>query len=62
MKMAGAGDTFCGGICVKLAEGADLAAAAKFASVCSGIAVTRRGAQISVPTREEVEKIIAQSS
>ena len=52
----GAGDTFCGGICVQLAEGEDMEVAMRFASVCSGIAVTRRGAQIAVPKREELKK------
>ena len=50
-----AGDTFCGATCVKLAEGAPLKTAMEFAAVCSGIAVTRRGAQISVPTRAEAD-------
>ncbi len=50
-----AGDTYCGALCVKLAEGAEIEEAARFASLCSGIAVTRRGAQVSVPTREEAE-------
>ncbi len=54
----GAGDTFCGGLCVKLAEGENLEASALFASLCSGIAVTRRGSQIAVPKREEVEKTV----
>ncbi len=52
-----AGDTFCGATCVKLAEGAPLKTAMEFAAVCSGIAVTRRGAQISVPTRAEAETL-----
>lgn len=50
----GAGDTFCGGLCVKLVEGEILEDAVRFASLCSGSAVTRRGVQISVPDREEV--------
>lgn len=54
----GAGDTFCGGLCVKLAEGESLERAARFASVCSGIAVTRRGAQMAVPMRAEVERYL----
>ncbi len=51
-----AGDTYCGALCVKMAEGADMKEAAEFASLCSGIAVTRRGAQVSIPTREEAER------
>ncbi len=52
-----AGDTFCGALAVKLAEGASPLEAAQFASLCSGIAVTRRGAQISIPTRAEAEGV-----
>ncbi len=54
-----AGDTFCGALCVKLAEGATMKEAMRFASACSGIAVTRRGAQASVPTRPEAESLLA---
>lgn len=43
---------------MKLAEGENLEASARFASLCSGIAVTRRGSQIAVPKREEVEKTV----
>lgn len=53
-----AGDTFCGALCVKMAEGAPVGDAARFAALCAGIAVTRRGAQISVPTRSEAEQIL----
>ncbi len=52
-----AGDTFCGALAVRLAEGASLAEAARFASLCSGITVTRRGAQVSIPSRAEVEEV-----
>ena len=51
-----AGDTYCGALAVKLAEGASCAEAAKFASLCSGITVTRRGAQVSIPNRQEAEE------
>lgn len=50
-----AGDTFCGALAVKLAEGRSVAEAARFASLCAGITVTRRGAQVSIPTRAEAE-------
>lgn len=52
-----AGDTFCGALAVRLAEGAGIAEAAKFASLCAGVSVTRRGAQISMPSRREVDEI-----
>ena len=51
-----AGDTYCGALAVKLAEGVSISEAAKFASLCSGITVTRRGAQVSIPTRAEAEE------
>lgn len=50
-----AGDTFNGALCVGLAEGMDLQHAAMMASKASSIAVTRMGAQSSIPLREELE-------
>ena len=50
-----AGDTFCGALTVALTEGADLVAAARWAAGAAALAVTRRGAQPSIPTRAEVE-------
>lgn len=52
----GAGDTFCGGIAVKLAEGKSLEEAMAFGSKAASIACTRKGAAASVPTRIEVEE------
>lgn len=49
-----AGDTFNGVLCVGLAEGMDLRQAAVLASKASSIAVTRMGAQSSIPYREEL--------
>ena len=49
-----AGDTFNGALCVALAEGMDLMQAAVMASKASSIAVTRMGAQSSIPRREEL--------
>lgn len=53
-----AGDTYCGALCVALVEGMSLIKAAKFATAASSIAVTRHGAQESIPTREEVDEIM----
>lgn len=50
-----AGDTLCGGLVVKMAEGKLLAEAAKFGSKAASIACTRKGAQPSIPMRNEVE-------
>jgi ribokinase len=50
-----AGDTLSGGLCAKLAQGETLEVAAAFGSKAASIACTRKGAQPSVPTVEEVE-------
>ena len=49
-----AGDTFNGALCVGVSEGMDLKQAAVMASKASSIAVTRMGAQSSIPYREEL--------
>ena len=48
------GDTFNVALCVGLAEGMDLKQAAVIASKASSIAVTRMGAQPSIPYRKEI--------
>jgi ribokinase len=48
-----AGDTLCGGLVAMLAEGKALEEAAQFGSKAASIACTRKGAQPSIPTREE---------
>lgn len=49
-----AGDTFNGALCVGLTEGMTLIEAVVFASKAAAIAVTRMGAQSSIPTRDEI--------
>ncbi len=49
-----AGDTLSGGLCAYLAEGHSLEEAAQFGSNAATLACTRKGAQPSIPTREEV--------
>lgn len=56
----GAGDTYCGSICVALSEGKSLKEAAEFASAVSALSVTKMGAQTAIPTRAEAEAFIAQ--
>ena len=51
-----AGDTFCGGLCARLAQGASLEDSASFGSKAASIACTRQGAQTSIPTAKELEK------
>ena len=55
----GAGDTFCGALCVALAERRTLVEAAGFATCASALSVQKYGAQASVPYRSEVERIYA---
>lgn len=55
----GAGDCFVGAICVALLEGMEPEAALAFACAAGAIAATRPGAQPSMPTRDEVEAILA---
>ena len=53
-----AGDTFNGALAVKLAEGAEIGQAIPFANAAAALAVSRKGAQTSVPSRAEVDRFI----
>ena len=53
-----AGDVFCGALAVSLVEGTDLSGAVRFASAAAAIAVTRLGAQPSIPHRDEIERLV----
>jgi ribokinase len=55
-----AGDCFNGAFAVALLEGRDPWAAARFANAAAAIAVTRRGAQASMPSRADVDAFLAQ--
>jgi ribokinase len=50
-----AGDAFVGGLAVALGEGKSLVDAAQFANAAGALAITRQGAQPSLPAREEVD-------
>ncbi len=52
-----AGDTFCGALCVALAEKRSILDAVEFANKCASITVTRMGAQSSLPYRNEIDKM-----
>ncbi len=52
----GAGDVYCGSLAAALVEGQPLLQAVRFASAAAAIAVTRLGAQVAAPTREEIER------
>jgi len=54
----GAGDAFNGGLAVALSEGKDLISSVIFANAVSGLSVTKMGAALSMPYREEVEKFL----
>jgi ribokinase len=49
-----AGDTFCGGLAIALAEGKSLKDAVQFANAAAALSVTKVGAQASIPIRTEV--------
>ena len=51
----GAGDAFCGVLAAALDRGDPLPDALRIASVAGGISCTRKGAQSSLPTLEEIE-------
>jgi ribokinase len=54
-----AGDAFIGGMVFSLSEGNDLRASVLLANEIAGYAVTIRGAQPSLPTREEIDQFRA---
>jgi ribokinase len=55
-----AGDAFNGALGCMLAEGRGMREAIRLASAAGALAVTRKGAQTSLPTREETERLLAQ--
>lgn len=54
-----AGDSFIGGLCTKLCEGADMKDAVKYATAVSTLTVSRAGAAVSIPTCEEVKEFLS---
>ena len=58
----GAGDAFVGALAAKLARGAPLEEAVPYAVFAGAVAVTSEGAQGSLPSPEEVEKLAAEPS
>ena len=53
-----AGDTFTAAMTLKVAQGERLENAVRYANYVSALVVTKKGAQSSIPTREEAEKFI----
>jgi ribokinase len=59
VETTGAGDAFNGGFAVALSEGMDIAAALRFGCATAGISVTRPGTAGSMPTRAEIDGLLA---
>jgi ribokinase len=59
VETTGAGDAFNGGFAVALSEGRDIVAAAEFGCAVAGISVTRPGTAPSMPSRREVDDLLA---
>jgi ribokinase len=59
VETTGAGDAFNGGFATALARGFDPVAAVRFGCAVAGISVTRPGTAPSMPTLDEVEKLLA---
>ncbi|MEM1288658.1 MAG: ribokinase [Pseudomonadota bacterium] len=59
VETTGAGDAFNGGLAVALSEGQDIQAALRFANATAAISVTRAGTAPAMPTRAEIEALIA---
>lgn len=57
----GAGDAFTAGLTLALAEGQSLDEAVRFANAAGGLAITRLGAMAAMPTRAEVEGLLARA-
>ena len=57
MDTTAAGDCFNGAFVTALAEGMNVEESIRLANAASSIAVTRKGAQSSLPTREEVDAV-----
>ncbi|WP_312363972.1 ribokinase [Ensifer sp.] len=58
----GAGDAFVGGFSAALAQGLAPVEAARFGCATAGISVTRRGTAPAMPTRAEIEVLLAQGA
>jgi ribokinase len=60
VDVTAAGDAFVGALAVSLAEGRSLERAIRLGAAAGALAVTRPGAQSSLPTRLEVEAFLAE--
>jgi ribokinase len=61
VETTGAGDAFNGGFAVALSEGRDVLDAIRFGCATAGISVTRKGTAPAMPSRTEIEALLARS-
>lgn len=61
VETTGAGDAFNGGFAVALSEGRDVVDAVRFGCATAGISVTRPGTAPSMPSRAEIDALLAQN-
>jgi ribokinase len=54
----GAGDAFCGALCAELAAGASLLDAARVGNAAGALAVTKHGAEPSMPHRTDIDALL----
>lgn len=59
VETTGAGDAFNGGFAVALSEGCDVIEAVRFGCATAGISVTRAGAAVAMPSRAEIDALLA---
>ena len=60
-ETTGAGDAFNGGFATALADGADPVEALRFGTATAAISVTRAGAAASMPSRSEIDALLAEA-
>lgn len=58
----GAGDAFCGALCAALAGGASLLEAARIGNAAGAYAVTKEGAEPSMPHKADIDRLLAQQT
>ena len=61
VETTGAGDAFNGGFAVALSEGKDVVEAVRFGCATAGISVTRAGAAPAMPSRAEIDTLLART-
>ena len=59
VETTGAGDAFVGGFSTAIAEGKDILSAVMFGNATASIAVSRAGTAPAMPTRQEIEDLLA---